>query len=83
MQRKQNFSDRLSLDAYRLSLATGSMSAAVDYMEMAQLALQAALDPSHGLFDVVLRERAGARAKDQPHGEALLPRSRLLSVRLR
>jgi len=43
MQRKQNFSDRLSLDAYRLSLATGSMSAAADYMEMAQLALQADL----------------------------------------
>ncbi len=43
MQRKANFSDRLSLDAYRLSLATGSMSAAADYMEMAQLALQADL----------------------------------------
>ncbi len=43
MQRKPNFSDRLSLDAYRLSLATGSMSAPTDYMEMAQLALQADL----------------------------------------
>ncbi len=43
MQRKPNFSDRLALDAYRLSLATGSMSAANDYMEMAQLALQAEL----------------------------------------
>ena len=43
MQRKTNFSDRLSLDAYRLSLATGSMSAPADYMEMAQLALQADL----------------------------------------
>ncbi|KNZ34252.1 MAG: hypothetical protein AD742_02385 [Methylibium sp. NZG] len=43
MQRKPNFSDRLVLDAYRLSLATGSMSAASDYMEMAQLALQAGL----------------------------------------
>jgi hypothetical protein len=43
MQRKPNFSDRLSLDAYRLSLATGSMSAPADYMEMAQLALQADL----------------------------------------
>jgi hypothetical protein len=43
MQRKGNFSDRLSLDAYRLSLATGSMAAASDYMEMAQLALQADL----------------------------------------
>ena len=43
MQRKTNFSDRLSLDAYRLSLATGSMTAPADFMEMAQLALQADL----------------------------------------
>ena len=41
MQRKPNFSDRLALDSYRLSLATGSMSAANDFIEMAQLALQA------------------------------------------
>ena len=41
LQRKPGFSDRLSLDTYRLSLATGSMSATNDYMEMAQLALQA------------------------------------------
>lgn len=47
MQRKPGFSDRLSLDAYRLSLATGSMTAASDYMEMAQLALQADL-PTEG-----------------------------------
>jgi hypothetical protein len=43
MQRKPGFSDRLVLDTYRLSLATGSMSAASDYMEMAQLAIQAGL----------------------------------------
>jgi hypothetical protein len=41
LQRKPNFSDRLSLDTYRLSLATGSMSSAADYSELAQLALQA------------------------------------------
>ena len=41
LQRKPNFSDRLALDTYRLSLATGSMSKASDYMEMAQLAVQA------------------------------------------
>ena len=41
MQRKPNFSDRLSLDTYRLSLATGSMTAGNDFSEMAQLALQA------------------------------------------
>ena len=40
LQRKPNFSDRLTLDTYRLSLATGGMSNANDYMEMAQLALQ-------------------------------------------
>jgi hypothetical protein len=43
MQRKPTFSDRLSLDTYRLSLATGSMTAPADFMEMAQLALQADL----------------------------------------
>ena len=41
MQRKPGFSDRLVLDTYRLSLATGSLSSAADYMEMGQLALQA------------------------------------------
>ncbi|OIQ89670.1 hypothetical protein GALL_284330 [mine drainage metagenome] len=35
------FSDRLSLDADRLKLATGTMRGAEDYMEAAQLALQA------------------------------------------
>ena len=41
LQRKPDFSDRLGLDLYRLSLATGSMTAGNDYSEMAQLALQA------------------------------------------
>jgi len=41
LQRKPNFSDRLALDTYRLSLATGSLTQANDYMEMAQLAVQA------------------------------------------
>jgi hypothetical protein len=43
MQRKPNFSDRLVLDTYRLSLAVGSLSSAADYLEMSQLALQAGL----------------------------------------
>jgi hypothetical protein len=43
VQRKPNFSDRLVLDTYRLMLATGSMRSASDYMEMAQLAVQAGL----------------------------------------
>jgi hypothetical protein len=41
LQRKPNFSDRLALDTYRLSLATDTLGKASDYMEMAQLALQA------------------------------------------
>ena len=39
VQRKSGFSDRLSLDVYRLKLATGLMSGPGDYMEMAQMAL--------------------------------------------
>ncbi len=41
MQKKPGFSDRLSLHVYRLKLATGNMNGTNDYMEMAQLALQA------------------------------------------
>lgn len=41
VQRKPGFSDRFSLDIYRLMLATGTMRGASDYMEMTQLALQA------------------------------------------
>src|SRR3982750_4514049 len=40
MQRKPSFSDRLALDAYRLSLATGSMSRPADFLGMAHAALQ-------------------------------------------
>lgn len=43
LQRNPGFSDRLALDTYRLMLATGSMRNANDYMEMAQLAVQAGL----------------------------------------
>jgi hypothetical protein len=41
IQRKPGFSDRLTLDVYRLMMATGNLTQASDYMEMAQLALQA------------------------------------------
>jgi hypothetical protein len=41
VQKKSGFSDRLSLDVYRLKLATGNLTTANDYLEMAQLALQA------------------------------------------
>lgn len=41
LPRKPGFSDRFSLDVYRLQLATGNLTKASDYMEAAQLALQA------------------------------------------
>lgn len=41
VQKKSGFSDRLSLDVYRLKLATGNVTTANDYLEMTQLALQA------------------------------------------
>jgi hypothetical protein len=41
MQRKPGFSDRLGLDVLRLQLATGNLSKPPEFMEMAQLALQA------------------------------------------
>jgi hypothetical protein len=41
LQKKSGFSDRLLLDVYRLQFATGNLSATNDFMEMAQLSLQA------------------------------------------
>jgi len=41
LQRKPGFSDRLSLDVQRLKLANGLVTKTDDYMELAQLALQA------------------------------------------
>lgn len=41
VQRKPGFSDRLSVHVYKLRLATGNLNTATDYMELAQLALQA------------------------------------------
>ena len=43
VQRKSGFSDRLSVNVYRLRLATGLLASTNDYMEFAQLALQAGL----------------------------------------
>lgn len=40
IQKKPGFADRLSLDVYRLRLATDNVGGTGDYMEMAQLALQ-------------------------------------------
>ncbi|MGZ5105544.1 MAG: hypothetical protein ACXWHB_13685 [Usitatibacter sp.] len=41
VQKKPGFSDRLGVDVYRLRLATGNLTNTNDYLEMAQLALQA------------------------------------------
>jgi tetratricopeptide (TPR) repeat protein len=43
IQRKPGFADRLGLDVQRLKLANGLMTKADEYMELAQLALQAGL----------------------------------------
>ena len=43
LQRRPGFSDRYLLDVYRLRLAAGAMRGGDDYVEMAQLALQAGL----------------------------------------
>jgi hypothetical protein len=41
VQKKSGFSDRLGVNVYRLRLATGNLGSTNDYLEMAQLALQA------------------------------------------
>ena len=41
VQKKPGFSDRLGVNVYRLRMATGNLKDANDYMEMAQLAMQA------------------------------------------
>jgi hypothetical protein len=41
VQKKPGFSDRLGVHVYRLRLATGNLTTPGDYMEMAQLAVQA------------------------------------------
>lgn len=40
VERKPEFSSRLSMDLYRLKLAVGQISKTSDYMEMAQMAIQ-------------------------------------------
>jgi hypothetical protein len=47
LPRKSGFSDRFSLDVLRLKLATGTLTKTEDFMEMAQLSLQAGL-PTEG-----------------------------------
>jgi hypothetical protein len=59
LPRKSGFSDRFSLDVMRLKLATGSLSKTDDFMEMAQLALQAGY-PTEGKAIVDKGFAAGA-----------------------
>lgn len=41
IEKKPGFAERLSLDVYRIKLATGNFGTVNDYMEMAQLSIQA------------------------------------------
>ena len=59
LHHKSGFSDRFSLDVMRLKLATGSLTRTEDYMEMAQLALQAGY-PAEGKAIVDKGFAAGA-----------------------
>lgn len=62
LPRKSGFSDRFALDVMRLKLATGNLEASADYMEMAQLALQAGL-PAEGLAVIDKGVASGALGK--------------------
>ncbi|NEX61690.1 tetratricopeptide repeat protein [Noviherbaspirillum galbum] len=59
VQGKPGFSDRLTLDVYRLKMAIGQMKDANDYMEMAQLALQAGF-PAEAVKVMEAGYKAGA-----------------------
>jgi tetratricopeptide (TPR) repeat protein len=59
LQRKPGFADRFAIDVLRLKLASGTLSKTEDYMEYAQLALQAGL-PAEGLRVVEQGFKAGA-----------------------
>jgi hypothetical protein len=59
LPRKSGFADRHALDVMRLKLASGTMSKADEYMEMAQLALQAGY-PAEGLKIIEAGYASGA-----------------------
>lgn len=59
LQRKPGFADRFAIDVLRLKLASGTLTKTEDYMEYAQLALQAGL-PAEGLRVVEQGFKAGA-----------------------
>jgi tetratricopeptide (TPR) repeat protein len=59
LQRKSGFADRFALDVMRLKLAVGTLGKTDEYMEMAQLALQAGL-PAEAVRIVEQGYKAGA-----------------------
>lgn len=59
LPRKAGFADRFLIDVLRLKLASGTLSKTEDYMELAQLALQAGL-PAEGLQVVEAGLKSGA-----------------------
>lgn len=61
---KKGFSDRFTLDLYRLKLATGNLTTAEDFMEMAQMAAQAGF-PEEGKQVVDKGFAAGVLGKDK------------------
>ena len=67
LPRKSGFSDRFSLDLFRLRLATGNLTKTDDFMEMAQLALQAGY-PAEGKV-VVDKGFASGALGSGPEGE--------------
>jgi len=67
LPRKSGFSDRFSLDLFRLRLATGNLTKTDDFMEMAQLALQAGY-PAEGKA-VVDKGFASGALGSGPEGE--------------
>ena len=64
LPRKPGFSDRFALDVMRLRLGSGTLSRTEDFMEMAQLALQAGL-PAEGRRIVERGFEAGALGSGQ------------------
>jgi outer membrane protein assembly factor BamD (BamD/ComL family) len=62
VQKKPGFSDRLGINVYRLKLATNNMTTSNDYMEAAQLALQAGV-PSEGVGIIEQGYKAGLLGK--------------------
>ena len=78
LPRKANFSDRFALDVLRLRLASGTLNRSDEFMEMAQLALQARL-PAESLHIIDLAYKSGAFGK----GEEAARQQRLKDLALK